>query len=132
MNDQKKTKTKVVAGVFKLLCLIAFLNAGAITAQNATPEVLPFPATQYGQRLLISSENPMYAPMMQSAERTRSQAIRGILENPNGEPNSYTSCTPTVCCSTTLQSGVAGGNVFVTVCWGRSSGEILHTSLQMQ
>lgn len=122
-------KSNLKLRVFKLLVFIAMLSANNIKAQCNAPSVLPFPAVQYGQVLVIDQSNTMYSPMMESANKTSSDAQVAVNANPC-TTSDYVSCVGNVCCSTTVQPGVNGGYVYVTICWNNLNGELLHTGIQ--
>jgi hypothetical protein len=127
MKKLKSTNTKPAFRIFKLLILFSLFSASSIKAQCPTPEVLPFPAENLGQQLLIKPSSPLFAPTLENANNARQNMIEQLLDNPCVVPTSYPSCSGNVCCKTEYQRGMNGGWVYVTVCW--SNNTVIHTSV---
>jgi hypothetical protein len=112
----KNKSTNVVGGVCKLAVFFLLLFAGSAKAQCDPQTVVPYPATELGQQLLIDESNAHYAPMMEAANETREVAQAYVDANPCGGPTLFRSCRGRVCCET-FPNNSTGGNIhWTTTC----------------
>jgi hypothetical protein len=119
MENQKSIKTAKAAAVLCQLVVFFFLCSAASMKAQCAPIVAPYPATDLGQTLLINQGNPLYTPMMQTANSTRAAAQAYINNNPCGGPTEWINCygpNGNLCCETVYKTDIFGNVTYTTTC----------------
>lgn len=116
---------KKLSIVKAIAVLIILFSASTIQAQ--APEVVPYPATEHGQRLTITNTNENWGPLMEASTKSRTDAQTSL--NDGETPSAKWSCVGNVCCQTTATyCGMHGGYHYSTTCINTISGEELDTN----